>query len=208
MAKIYKWLKSFCATLGAIVLISGIGALVVRLYTDYSAKIPEHTVMMIDFSHNFSEQTTDNLIDELLDRQGMCLTDLIKAIEMAGEDKRIDGIVARLDISDLELAQIQDVARAIGSFRKKGKKTYVYSQGFGPFGQGNREYYLATFFDEIYMQPHTTIGLTGIGMELPFARNVLDKIGVYPEFYTRYEYKTAMSSFTDKHITGAYMSEM
>ena len=76
------------------------------------------------------------------------------------------------------------------------------------FGQGNREYYLATFFDEIYMQPHTNIGITGIGMELPFARKLLDKVGVYPEFYTRYEHKTAMTSFTDKYIKRSYANEM
>ena len=128
MAKIYKWLKSFCTTLGIIVLVTAIGAFVVRLYTAHSSKIPEHTMLAIDFSHNFGEQSTDNLIDELLDRQGMRLTDLIKSIEIAGADKRIDGIVARLDVSDLELAQIQDVARAIEIFRKSGKKTYVYSQ--------------------------------------------------------------------------------
>lgn len=208
MVKIYKWLKSVCTVLGAMFLIGIIAIAIVHLGAGSSVKIPKHSILTIDFSHNFSEHASDNLIDELLEHQGIQLTDLIKSIEMAATDKRIDGIVARLDVSDLELAQIQDVARAINYFRNSGKKAYVYSQGFGPFGQGNREYYLASFFDEIYMQPHTNIGLTGIGIELPFARSLLDKVGVYPEFYTRYEYKTAMASFTDKHISNAYMSEM
>lgn len=208
MAKIYKWIKSVCTVLGAMLLIGTIAIVIVHLGSGSSVKIPKHSILTIDFSHNFSEQASNGLIDELLEHQGIRLTDLIKSIEMAATDKRIDGIVARLDVSDLELAQIQDVARAINYFRNSGKKAYVYSQGFGPFGQGNREYYLASFFDEIYMQPHTNIGLTGISIELPFARSLLDKIGVYPEFYTRYEYKTAMASFTDKYISDAYMSEM
>ena len=208
MLKIKKFVLSVCTILGALVLISGIGALAVRFYNGKAMNIPEHTVLMIDFSHNFTENPSDSLLDELLERQSMSFSSLIQSIEMATEDKRIDGIVARLDISGLELAQIQDVARAISIFKQKGKKTYVFSQGFGPFGQGNREYYLATFFDKIYMQPHTYIGLTGIGMEIPFVRNVLDKFGIEPEFYTRYEYKSAVMSLTDKKLSPEYQQDM
>lgn len=208
MRKIRKFIVSLCTVLGGMVLACGVIALLMRFYNGKAVHIPEHTVIMIDFSHNYSESQTDNLLNELLDRQSMSFASLIQSIEMAATDDRIDGIVARLDISGLELAQVQDVAQAITAFKKSGKKTYVFSQGFGPFGQGNREYYLATYFDKIYMQPHTHIGLTGIGMELPFARNVLDKIGVEPEFYTRYEYKTAMMSLTDKTISPAYRQEM
>lgn len=208
MRKIRNFIKSVCTVLGAMVLVCGIGAFILRFSNGKAIDIPEHTMLMIDFGHNFSEAQTDNLINELLDRKTMSFSSLIQSIEMAAGDERIDGIVARLEVSNLELAQIQDVARAITFFKQTGKKTYVFSQGFGPFGQGNREYYLATFFDKIYMQPHTHIGLTGIGMELPFAREVLDKIGIYPEFYTRYEYKTAMMSFTDKGISEPYRAEM
>ncbi len=208
MAKFYKLIKAVCTAVGALVLVCGIGAMLTGLYAGKTVPIPQHTMLTIDFSHNFSEQSSDNIMDELLGRQGMPLTDLIKSLEIAAGDARIEGIIARLDVSGMELAQVQDVARAIEIFKHSGKKTFVFSQGFGSFGQGNREYYLATFFDKIYMQPHTYIGLTGIGIELPFARNLLDKIGVYPEFYTRYEYKTAMMSFTDKHISAAYTEEM
>ncbi|MBR1825286.1 MAG: signal peptide peptidase SppA [Alphaproteobacteria bacterium] len=208
MPKIYDFFKSVCTFLGALMIVSGIVGGVGYWYNNRVSNIPQHTMLMIDFSHNYNETPSDSLMNELLDRQSLPLQRLIEAIEMAATDSRIDGIVARIDISDLELAQIQDVARAITLFRSSGKQTLVFSQGFGPMGQGNREYYLATFFDKIYMQPHTTIGLTGISMELPFARSVLDKIGVYPEFYTRYEHKTAMMNFTDKNISPIYKADM
>jgi protease-4 len=75
-------------------------------------------------------------------------------------------------------------------------------------GGGNKEYYLATVFDEIYMQPHTYIGLTGLSFEIPFVKEFLDKIGVYPEFFTRYEYKTSMMSFTDTTISKPYSENL
>ena len=148
MNKIGKYLKSVCTVTGALVLIGGIAALVIGWYNSGRIYIPSHTMIMIDMNHNYTESPTDNLIDEILGRQSMDFAKLIKAIEFAGADDRIDAVIARIDVSNLEIAQIQDVARAIENYKKSGKPAYVFSQGFGPLGQGNREYYLATFFDK------------------------------------------------------------
>ena len=208
MRKFAKYMKSLCTVLGAMVIIGGIGTLLVAWYNNRRIYIPEHTMIMIDMNHNFTEVPTDNLIDEILDRQSMSFHKLIQAIEMAAADERIDGLIARIDISNLETAQIQDVARAVTNFKKSGKPAYVFSQGFGPLGQGDREYYLATFFDKIYMQPHTTIGITGVSIEIPFFKKLLQKFGIEAEFYTRYQYKTAMSSFTDDKMSVPYREEL
>ena len=208
MKKLLQFLTSFCTVFGALILIVIVLMLGVRFMSGGAINIPKHSMLVINFADNFSETASGSVIDEILGKKNMSFTKLLEAIQIAQSDNRIDGIVARLDISGLELAQIQDVARAITRFRQSGKKTVVFSQGFGPFGQGNREYYLASFFEKIYMQPHTTIGLTGIGIEVPFSRTVLDKIGVTPEYYTRYEYKSAMMSFSDKQMSAPYRENM
>ena len=208
MRKFGKYIKSLCTILGGIVIVCGLSALIVCLYNRNKSYIEPHTMIMIDMNHNYSEVPTDGLFDEILDRKSMSFQKLIKAIEFAAIDDRIDGIVARIEISNLELAQIQDVARAVMNYKKSGKPAYVFSQGFGPLGQGNREYYLATFFDKIYMQPHTTIGITGINIEVPFFKKLLNKVGVDAEFYTRYQYKTAMASFTDDKMSAPFREEM
>lgn len=207
MQKIKKLLLSLCTIVGAL-FITGCVLLLVIGYNNHGAKITEHSMLTINFNENISEVVSYGLLDELFEQQNIKLQNVIEAIEMGASDPRIDGILAQINISGLELAQIQDIARAIEGFKKSGKQTIVFSQGFGPLGQGNREYYLASFFDKIYMQPHTTIGLTGISIEIPFARNALDKFGIDPEFYTRYEYKSAMMSLTDKKISEPYKNEM
>ena len=208
MRKFGKYIKSLCTVLGALVIIGGIGTLIVGWYNNRRIYIPPHTMIMIDMSHNYSEIPTDSLLDEIMDRQSMSFQKLIKAVEMAAVDDRIDALIARIDVSNLEMAQIQDVARAVTKYKTSGKPAYVFSQGFGPLGQGNREYYLATFFDKIYMQPHTHIGITGISIEVPFFKKLMNKIGVDAEFYTRYQYKTAMSSFTDDKMSTPFKEEM
>lgn len=208
MNKIKKYLVSLCTVLGALVLVIGVVLGWAAWYGSGKVYIEPHSVVMVDMSHNFSEVQNSSIIDELLGNQGMSFYKLLQAIEMAGIDERVDALVAKIDISNLDMAQIQDVARAVMRFKASGKPSYVYSQGFGPLGQGNREYYLATFFDKIYMQPHTEIGLTGINIEIPFFKGIMDKLGVEAEFYTRYEYKSAMMSFTDKKMSAPAYEEM
>lgn len=197
--RIKKWTLSLCCLVGGIVLIGLFGFFVFKLYYGKN-NIPDHSALVIDFSNVYKEVPVSGIMDEVLDRRQTSFFSLIQAIELAATDDRIKGLVAKINISDLDFAQIQDVANAIKFFKLSGKKTYAFSPGFGPFGQGNKEYYLATFFDEIYMQPHTYIGLTGVDIEIPFARKLLNKIGVMPQFYSRYEYKSAMMSFTDTQM--------
>jgi hypothetical protein len=40
------------------------------------------------------------------------------------------------------------------------------------FGAGNGSYYLATAFDQIYLQPSGDVGLTGLMYESPFIRRI------------------------------------
>lgn len=206
--KICVFFHSICTFTGALVLICIAGLFFLNIYVDHNIRITEHTMLMIDFGDKFSENSESNLIDELSGVNKLNYLKLLQSIEFAAQDENIDGIIARLNVSDLDLAQIQELAVSIEKFRQSGKKTYVYSKGFGLLGQGNREYYLASFFEKIYMQPHTNIGLTGIDIEIPFARHTLDTIGINPEFYSRYEYKNAMVSFTDKKIPAPYKDNM
>lgn len=206
--KIGKTLKSFCTILGALVLIIGIVSCILNYYRAQNIYIPEHTMLVINFDDPITETGETNIFSEIMQTDSLNFVKLLQSVEFASHDDKIDGLVARINTTNLDMAQIQEIAGVIEKFRKSGKKTIVHSRGFGPLGQGNREYYLASFFEKIYMQPHTNIGLTGIDIEVPFARSVLDKIGVYPEFYSRYEYKNAMVSLTDKDMPVTYRENM
>ena len=174
----------------------------------YVANVPDRAVLNIDFDINYMETKDNDLMSELAGFKAPNFLDLIKVLNMAAVDDRIKALVGEVSVSSLGLAQIQDLRQTIINFRKSGKKAYLYSKSFGSFGQGTKEYYLATAFDEIVLMPNSELGLTGIGIEVPFVRNVLNKIGVKPEFYSRYEYKTAMDNLTGSKMSQAYKSEL
>ena len=206
--KIKNFVKVLCIIVGAVTLISLIGLLVFGIINRYPKPVEKNSFLTIDFNKPFNESDNTGILTELTDEKPISFFKMLQAVEFAANDDDINGIIVKINNINLEPAQLQDVARTIVKFNSTGKKTVVFSQGFGNLGHGSSEYYLASFFKQIYMQPHTYIGLTGISIEIPFLKNLLNKIGVSPEFYSRYEYKNAMASLTDSKISKAYAEEM
>ncbi|MGH7960196.1 MAG: S49 family peptidase, partial [Candidatus Binatia bacterium] len=130
--------------------------------------------------------------------------DVVAALVQASQDKRVVALVARVDAADMGLAQVQEIRDAILAFRSTGKLAIAHAETFGEFGPGNSAYYLATAFDEIYLQPSGDVGLTGLIAESPFVRGTLEKLGVTPRFDHRGEYKNAMNMFTEYQYTAPH----
>ena len=207
-SKIKNSVRTLCLILGALTLVCLLGLICFAYINSNTINIEDDTNLTIDFSKPLVETEDTSILADLADETPLQYTKLLQSIEFAATDDKITGLVAKINVVDLEPAQVQEIAQTIAKFKTSGKKTIAFSQGFGPFGHGNSEYYLASFFDKIYMQPHTYIGLTGISIEIPFIKNFLDKIGLDSEFYARYEYKNAMASLTDAKISKVYAKEM
>ena len=207
-SKIKNSVRTLCLILGALTLVCLLGLICFAYINSNTINIEDDTYLTIDFSKPLVETEDTSILADLADETPLQYTKLLQSIEFAATDDKITGLVAKINVVDLEPAQVQEIAQTIAKFKTSGKKTIAFSQGFGPFGHGNSEYYLASFFDKIYMQPHTYIGLTGISIEIPFIKNFLDKIGLDSEFYARYEYKNAMASLTDAKISKVYAKEM
>ena len=99
------------------------------------------------------------------------------------------------------LAHIQEIRDAVTRFQASGKPAFAYAETFGEFGPGNGGYYLATAFDEIYLQPSGDLGMTGLMYETPFIGGLLEKLDITPEMFQRFEYKNAMNFYTERLFT-------
>ena len=168
------------------------------------AGVPDSAILEIDFNKNYTESRSDDFFAEFTGASTHSVFDLIRAINIAADDEKIKAIKANISVSSLGLAQIQDIASAVKTFRAKGKKAYVYSSSMG----GSKEYYLASHFDQIWLQPSAEIVVTGVNIEVPFFKNILQKFGIEPEFYSRYEYKTAVSSLISSDFSQEYRQEL
>jgi protease-4 len=102
------------------------------------------------------------------------------------------------------MATIEEVRDAVIRFREQGKFAVVFSETFGEGTAGNGGYYLATAFDEIWLQPSGDVGLTGLMAESPFLKGALELLEVGFRGDHRKEYKNALNLFTERYFTSAH----
>ena len=196
------------AGFGVIFILILLGVLSLMSPKSKLSAVPSNAILTLDLNSAYAEVRQDDLFAEFTNQSVYSVFDLTRAISAAAGDNRVKALSATLNQTSLSFAQIEDLAQALAYFKAQGKKTYLFSNGLGDFGQGSKEYALATLFDEIWMQPNTDIGMTGVDIEVPFFKKIFDKIGVTPEFYTRYEYKTAVSSLLNADFTPTYKEEL
>ncbi|HUI44781.1 MAG TPA: signal peptide peptidase SppA [Nitrospirota bacterium] len=198
--------RSMCSAVFTIFFITGVA---IGLYWWlFTGRVPEQVILEVDFDRGMTEYVPDNSLARLVLMQKTRLRDVVEALGKAALDNRVKGLVARIGGSTLKLAQVQEVRDAVIAFRATGKPAICYAETFGEFGPGNVTYYLATAFDEIYLQPSGDVGLTGLIYEQPFIRGTLDKLGIVPRIDGRKEYKSFRYMLTETKYLPPHREEI
>ena len=129
----------------------------------------------------------------------------VELIRKAKADSRIAGILLRPGgINSPFWAKVQELREAIDDFKSSGKYVYAWLE----YG-GDREYFLASVADKVYLLPSASLDLTGVASYEVFLRGTFDWIGTYPDFLHVGDYKTAINTYLEKTFTPAHreMSE-
>ena len=180
----------------------------VIIIVGHKGHVPSKTILEADFEKPLVEYVPDRTTAKVFLNDRGVVRDVVDALDRGADDKRVAGLVARLGNSRAgSMAQMQELRDAVLRFRAKGKFAIAFSETFGEFGPGNGAYYLATAFDQIYLQPSGDIGLTGIMLESPFLKGTLEKLGTRFHGDHRYEYKTALNVFTESKFTPPHREE-
>jgi protease-4 len=199
-------LKRFCVRVLAIIgLLTLIIIIVIGgIITTTHKPVPELVILEMDLEKPLVEYVPDDPLAQVALREATTVLDVVEALEQARSDDRVLGLVAKVGAVPMGLATIQEIRDAVRRFAGKDKFTVAYAESFGEFGPGNGAYYLATAFDEIYLQPSGDVGLTGLMYESPFVRGTLDKLHVEPRIDQREEFKNAKNMFTETEYTEAH----
>ena len=116
----------------------------------------------------------------------------VDALRRAKTDPRIDSVlIVPTHFDSPYWGKVQEMRDAILDFRKSGKRISAYLE----YG-GDREYYLATAADKIYLMPSSGARLTGVATYEVFLKGTLDKIGAQADFENIGDYKTAPNQLT------------
>ena len=192
-----KALLAVFALVGAVVVLGSLAAaLSWRVLPGLIDPVPQRAVLQFDLADGVVETWPENPLARASMGEAVRLRDLVQGLDAAGRDPRVKGIVARLGTGPLGMARVQEIRDAIIAFRHQGKFAIAFAESFGEAGDGNAHYYLATAFDQIWLQPSGAVELTGPMIESPFLKNALALIGIEPQLDQREEYKGGMDMFT------------
>ena len=154
-------------------------------------------ILELDLTDGIMETRPADPVSALAARNRAALPDVLDGLRRAQTDERVAVLVARLGGKPIGLAAVQELRRAITAFAEAGKTTVAWTDSFGEFSASNVQYYLATAFEKIWLQPSGDLGLTGIAIERLFLRGLLDKVGAEFQVAKRHEFKSAAEQLTE-----------
>lgn len=190
----------FTSWWGALALASALGA-VLAIASWAKGWVPSRAVLEIDLANGIVEQTPTDPIGRLTAGNAYPLRDLVDALQRAAEDKRVVGLVARIESKDLGVARAQELASAIRRFTNAGKPAIGYAETLGEFsGSSLAEMSVAAAFDEFYLQPASDLSVTGMSRLTPYLGGMFAKGDINPDFDHRFEYKAAKYVLTEDHM--------
>jgi protease-4 len=195
--KIFLWVAGLLVVLGLFVVLCV--ALLFASFGDGEPNIRDNSVLVLKLEGALPDYVAeDPLASRFLGRDDRSLTRLLSEIRKAKADKRIGAILLEIDMTMVGWGKADEIRDAIADFRSAGKPVYAYME----YGT-NKEYYLATACDRIYVAPIGDLFIVGLAADVMSLGGSLDKLGVEADFYQIGKYKTAPEQYTRKEMSEA-----
>lgn len=151
-----------------------------------------------DIQHDYAGKYKDPWVSIFSDSKSVGLMDVINAIEEAKTDNDIEGISILNDNSQLGMAQSKALRDALQSFKQSGKFIMAYSNAYS-----QKEYYLNSVADKVYINPVGEMDFKGLSSEIMFYKDLQEKTGVKMEVIRHGKYKSAVEPFLENQMSDA-----
>jgi protease IV len=186
--------------LGVAVFISLVGFALLYVFFGREPAVPSNATLVLRVGGSLSELAPADVVGYLRGSKTPTVRSIVDNLRKAKVDPRVKAVLLKPTGFDSPFwGKVQEVRDAVLDFKKSGKPVYAYLE----FG-GDREYYLATAADKIFLMPSTPLDLVGVATYELFLRGTLDKIGAIPDLHRIGQYKTAVNTFKEKGYTPAH----
>jgi protease IV len=119
-------------------------------------------------------------------QKGLDLKTILDDIDKAKKDKRIKGILLRLNSNYLGWAKIDEIKNKLEDFKESGKYVFAYLGSFVSEG----EYFLSLAADSIFTVPGGFMEMNGLVIETIHLPGLLEKLGITLEYNAFGKYKS------------------
>ena len=165
-----------------------------------SASIEENSVLELLIDQPVSDFVGNNAEDPFqgLFEKSQGLDEILNAIAVAKDDDDIKGISINSNFLMAGLAQTQAIRKALQDFKTGGKFIYAY----GDFYM-QKDYYLSSVADSIFLNPVGGLDFKGLSSEVLFYKDLQEKTGIKMEVIRHGKYKSAVEPFLANEMSEA-----
>jgi protease-4 len=182
------------------VFVSLVGTALMYFAVARGPSVPRSATLVLRPGGELREIAPDDVVGQLLGRDGQSVRVFWDTLRKAARDERITTVLLMPGTLELPYwGKVQELRDAVLAFRQSGKKVIAFLE----YG-GDREYYLASAADRVYLLPTSPLDLTGVASYEIFLRGTLERVGAYPDFLQIGKYKTAPNQLTERGFTPAH----
>ena len=163
--------------------------------------VKNDTFLTVDLSRIRGDRTASGLQTTFADMKTVGLVDAVNAIRAAAEDNKVKGILLKAGTeSTFSWGSGTELRDALALFRQSGKPVVAYATAYS---QG--AYYVTSLADRICLHPSGMVDFRGMGAEVMYYKELLDKLGVEMQLIRPEScaYKSAGEVYTLDHMSDA-----
>ena len=159
--------------------------------------VPDNSVLVLSVSGDLPDYIPEDQFAKALGmNQGQSFTSLLTQLRKAKVDNRVQGVLLDINFPGIGWGKADELRDAIKEFKTSGKPVYAYME----LGM-NREYYIATAADKIFLPPSGDLYVNGFAAEAMFYKGSLDKLGIEADvIQIGPKYKNAPDQYTKKEM--------
>ena len=193
-----SFFKTFFAALLALIIFSLLGFFILigiaaAFSTDEKVAVAQNSVLVIDASETFLEQSKNDPFSELMNKKNgkqPSLSELIGLLNYAKKDYSIKGIYIKCAENPNGYAATEEIRKALIYFKKSNKFIVAYAETISQKG-----YMMANVADQIYTHPQGGMEWVGFNYETIFFKGLIDKLEIEPQIFYAGKFKSATEPF-------------
>ncbi len=165
------------SVIGFFLMFAVIGALVSS--AEKQVVVDNNSMLVLDLGRQVVDRAPNDPFEDLeipgfQTAKTIGLDDIKKALDKAVYDDRIKGVYLKVSAFGGGMASAEEIRNMLLEFKKKcDKPVYAYGDSYD-----QKSYYVATVADDIVIHPMGAVDFRGLGGEMMFYKNLLEKVGV------------------------------
>ncbi|MEO9894018.1 signal peptide peptidase SppA [Aurantibacter sp.] len=173
--------------------------------TEQDVSIKNNSILELQLNRPISDYTGNNEVDPFagIFEESQSLDEILHAIKIAKDDNDIKGISIKNNFLLAGLAQTQAIRKALLDFKESGKFIYAYADFYM-----QKDYYLASVADKIYLNPVGVLDFKGLATEVLFYKDLQEKTGIKMEVIRHGKYKSAVEPFLSNEMSDANRTQI